>query len=275
MQPVQDASGSAGGSMRHRFLSSLLGLIICAAMVAPAAAQGPQTAAEIMERMLAQDAFGWDEAETTVRMSLIDSSGARRDRVMENLRRRKGGQLQSVVRFRAPQEVAGTAFLMLEREKGESEQHIYLPGLKRTRRIVGREREGSFMGSDFSYADFERRDTRESNHKRQPDEDVGGVKTYVIESTPKSSDSAYSKIETWVRQDNFLPLRIRFYDKSGKLLKTFYTKRIRTMEGRPVIVEAQMVNKQTGHTTELVVDNLRPKSNIPDTAFTPTALEHG
>jgi len=165
---------------------------------------------------------------------------------------------------------------MLERDKGETEQHIYLPGLKRTRRIVGREREGSFMGSDFSYADFERRDTRESTHKRLPDEDVGGVKTYVIESTPrKGQDSAYGKIETWVRQDNYLPLRIRFYDKEGKLMKTFYTKRIRTMEGHPVIVEAQMVNKQTGHSTELVVDNLRPRKDIPDTAFTPTALEHG
>jgi hypothetical protein len=264
--------------MRHRFLMSLLSLVVCSVTISflPAHAQAPQTAEQISERMLAQDPFGWDEAETTVRMTLIDNTGAKKERIMDNLRRRKGGQLQSVVRFRAPQEVAGTAFLMLERPKGESEQHIYLPGLKRTRRIVGREREGSFMGSDFSYADFERRDTRDSSQKRLPDEDLGGVKTYVLESTPKNpATSAYSKIETWVRQDNFLPLRIRFYDKSGKLLKTYYTKRIRTMEGRPVIVEAQIVNKQTGHTTDLVVDNLRPRNSIPDTAFTPTALEHG
>ncbi len=262
--------------MRHRFLLSLLSLVVCSISFLPARAQAPQTAEQISERMLAQDPFGWYEPETTVRLTLTDKAGSKKERVMDNLRRRKDGQLQSVVRFRAPQEVAGTAFLMLERKSGESEQHIYLPGLKRTRRIVGREREGSFMGSDFSYADFERRDTRDSTQKRLPDEDLGGVKTYVIESTPKKlENSAYSKIETWVRQDNFLPLRIRFYDKTGKLLKTYYTKRIRTMEGRPVIVEAQMVNKQTGHTTELVVDNLRPRNSIPDTAFTPTALEHG
>lgn len=264
--------------MRHRVLSSFLSLFISMLFIpsAPASAQAPSTAEEIADRMLSQDPFGWDEAETTIRMTLIDGAGTKKDRVMESLRRRKGGQLQSVIRFRSPQEVAGTAFLMMERPKGESEQHIYLPGLKRTRRIVGREREGSFMGSDFSYADFERRDTRDSKQRRLPDEDVGGVKTYVLESVPKDlATSTYSKIETWVRQDNFLPLRIRFYDKSGKLLKTYYTKRIRTMEGRPVIVEAQMVNKQTGHSTELVVDNLRPRSSIPDTAFTPTALEHG
>jgi len=260
--------------MRRRLFSGFLSLIICTALVAPAIAQSTLSADDIVNRMLSQDAFGWDEAEVTIRMILVDGSGKRSERVMESLRHKKAGQLQSVVRFRAPQEVAGTAFLMLERPKGESEQHIYLPGLKRTRRIVGREREGSFMGSDFSYADFERRDTRASTHKRLPDEDVGGVKAYVIESiAPK--DSSYSKIETWLRQDNYLPLRIRFYDKAGKLFKTFYTKRIRQIEGKPVIVEAQMVNKQNGHTTELLVDNLRARKDIPDTAFTPTALEHG
>jgi len=268
--------------MRHgsiSFLSSFLCFTLGLTLIAPIApvrAQDGMSADAIAEKMLRQDAFGWDEAETTIRMVLTDSAGKKGERTMENLRRRKDGQLQSIVRFRSPQEVAGTAFLMLERTKGESEQYIYLPGLKRTRRIVGREREGSFMGSDFSYADFERRDTRESTQKRLADEDLGGVKTYVIESTPKSgSESAYSKIETWVRQDNFLPLRIKFYDKAGKLFKTFYTKRIKTMDGRPVIVESQMVNKQTNHSTELVVDNLRPRKDIPDTEFTPTALEHG
>ncbi|MDB4989587.1 MAG: Sterol-sensing box domain protein [Myxococcaceae bacterium] len=265
--------------MRHLVTLTLL-LITCAfptfSVGGRAFAQADLTADQIVERMLKQDTFGWDEALTTVRMGLIDASGKRSERVMDNLRRRKNGQLQSVVRFRSPQDVAGTAFLMLEREKGESEQHIYLPGLKRTRRIVGREREGSFMGSDFSYADMERRDTRASTQKRLPDEELNGVKAYVLESTPKKeAGSLYSKIETWVRQDNFLPLRIRFYDKGGKLLKTFYTKRIRQLEGRPVIMESQMVNKQSGHTTELIVDDLRPQKDLPDSDFTPTALEHG
>jgi outer membrane lipoprotein-sorting protein len=262
--------------MRHRSSSYILSLLFCVLAGASAHAQAPQTAEQIIERALKQDFFGWDEAETTVRMTLIEAGGSRKERIVESLRRRKNGQLQSIMRFRSPQEVAGTAFLMLEKDNGDSEQHIYLPGLKRTRRIVGREREGSFMGSDFSYADMERSDTRTATHKRLPDEDVGGVKTYVIESTPKKGgEASYAKIEQWFRQDNFLPLRIRYYDKNGQLQKTLYTKRIRTMEGRPVIVEAQMVNKKTGHTTELTVDNMRPRKDLPDAAFTPTALEHG
>jgi len=257
----------------RQLLTLMLGLILPVALSATASAQADLTAEQIIERMLKQDVFGWDEAETTVRMTLVDAKGTRSERVMENVRRRKEGLSQSVVRFRAPADVAGTAFLMVERQKGENEQHIYLPGLKRTRRIVGREREGSFMGSDFSYADMEWSDYKGSTQKRLKDENIGDVKTFVIESKPKTGQ--YSKIETWVRQDNNLPLRIRFYDKAGKLLKTFYTKRIKTIEGRPVIVESEVTNAQTKHATELVVDNLKPKKGLPDELFTPTALEHG
>jgi outer membrane lipoprotein-sorting protein len=263
--------------MRHleRFFL-VFSLILGTYGAARASAQADLTADQIVDRMLKQDAFGWDDAETTVRMTLVDGKGGRSERMMESLRRRKGGMAQSVMRFRSPADVAGTAFLILERDKGQTEQHIYLPGLKRTRRIVGREREGSFVGSDFSYADFDSKDTREAVTKRLPDEDIGGVKTFVLESIPKKeANSSYSKIETWVRQDNYLPLRIKFYDKGGKLLKTLFTKRIRTIEGRPVIVEMQMVNKQNGHSTELIVENLKPRKDLPDAAFTPTALEHG
>ena len=66
-----------------------------------------------------------------------------------------------------------------------------------------------------------------------------------------------------------------FYDKAGKLFKTFYTKKIKTIDGSPRIVEVQMVNKSNGHSTELVLDNLKPRKDLPDSDFTPTALEHG
>jgi hypothetical protein len=258
-----------------RFALSFLALTMCVGISSQVEAED-LSANQIVENMLKRGLLGLDEAEATVRMVLVDASGARTERVMENLRRRKNGQLQGLTRFRAPADVAGCAFLQLERDKGESEQYIYLPAYKKVRRIVRSDRDGSFMGSDFTYADMERRDTRQADHKRLPDEDVGGVKAYVLESVPtKDAGSTYSKIETWVRQDNFLPLRVRFYDKAGKLLKTLYTKRFKTVDGQPVIVETQMVNKQSGHSTEMVVDTLKARKDLPDTAFTPTALEHG
>jgi hypothetical protein len=189
--------------------------------------------------------------------------------------RGRAGLLQSVVRFRSPPGVAGTAFLMLEQKDGGSEQHIYLPGLRRTRRIVGREREGSFMGSDFSYSDMKRADTNEATHKRLPDEQLGGIPTFVVESTLKpKTKSQYSKIQTWIRKSDFLPLRTRFFGKQGTLLKTLYSRRIKDVDGKPIVMEARMENHQTGHATLLVVDSIERRDDLQDGAFTPTALEH-
>jgi hypothetical protein len=208
-------------------------------------------------------------------MVLSDKGGAKREQLMEILGRRHKGLLQSVVRFFAPPNVAGTAFLMLETKSGASEQYIYLPGLKRTRRIVGREREGSFMGSDFSYADMQQVDAKYAKNSRLADEHIGNDPVYVLESRLRSdAPSQYSRVMTWIRKSDNIPLRTRFFDKKGRLFKTLYARRVRLLEGEPLIVEARMQNEQNGHITELIVESIERRDDLPDSAFTPTALEH-
>jgi outer membrane lipoprotein-sorting protein len=210
-----------------------------------------------------------------MKMTLVTKDQAKRERALDILARRNDGRVQTVVRFMNPADVAGTAFLLLEQKDGGSDQYIYLPGLRRTRRIVGREREGSFMGSDFTYADLRRADTAGAVHKRLPDEKVGDVATVVVESTPKKElKSPYSKVQTWVRTTDFVPLRTKFYDAKGQLLKTLYARRIGKLEGKPVVMEARMENHQTGSATLLVIESIERQASLPDSAFTPTALEH-
>ena len=253
---------------------SFVAMALCLALPVAASAE-ELTAEQIASKTLAGNAFGWAGAKTVMRMVLADKDGKKSERIMEILARRRDGLLQSVVRFRSPPEVAGTAFLMLEQKDGGSEQHIYLPGLRRTRRIVGREREGSFMGSDFSYADMRRADTREATHKRLPDEALGGIPTYVVESLVKpETKSQYSKIQTWIRKSDFLPLRTRFFDKQGKLAKTLYSRRIKDIDGKPMVMEARMENHLNGHATMLIVDSIERRDDLADAQFTPTALEH-
>jgi hypothetical protein len=179
------------------------------------------TADQIATKIVRTDAFAWEGARTHVRMVLTEAGGDKKDRAMDVTGRRKDGLFQTLVRFAAPADIAGTAFLMLERGKDSSEQYIYLPGLKRTRRIVGREREGSFMGSDFTYADMQRVDDRFAKHKRLPDEKIGSDNVFVIEST-LSADApvTYGKILTWIRKNDYVALRTRFFDRSGQLAKT-------------------------------------------------------
>ena len=264
--------------MKHRFFDLLLpALALCASFAASRAVAGSDSlsADEIARRTLRADAFAWEGAKTRVRMVLSSPDGKRLERSIEVLARRDKGLLQTMVRFLLPADLAGTAFLMREQQGGASEQYIYLSGLKRTRRVVGKEREGSFMGSDFTYADMQRVDRAHAKSFKQPDEDLNGSAVHVIvsEIDPKT-ELQYSKIQTWVRKSDLVPLRTRFFDKQGKLLKTLYTRRVREIDGRPVVMEARMQNEQTGHATDLVIDSLEPGADLADELFTPAGLEH-
>ena len=262
----------------QRFGAMVLAVWLVTSPVARAGTPPEPTADEIASRMVRGDAFSWEGARTRVRMQLMDDSSKPADtheRSMDIIGRRKAGLFQTMVRFLAPQDIAGTAFLMLERNKEASEQYVYLPGLKRTRRIVGREREGSFMGSDFTYADMQRVDAHYATHKKLPDELLGKDACWVVESTLSAdAPSSYGKVVSWVRKTDYIALRTRFLDKQGKLAKTLYTRRVRELDGKLVVVEARMQSGVTKHATDLYIDTIDKKTDLADTDFTPAALEH-
>jgi len=231
------------------------------------------SADEIARRTLRADSWNWEGARTRLKMILVEADGRRKERAMEVTARRAGTLLQSLVRFSAPPELAGTAFLMLERPGGASEQYVYLSGLKRTRRVVGREREGSFMGSDFSYADLQPIPAGQARNTRLADEAVGKDACYVVESTlTPGAESTYGKVVSWVRKSDFVALRTRFLDPAGKLVKTLYARRVREMDGRQVVVEARM-QSENGHATELVLESIERRDDLTDAMFAPSALE--
>jgi hypothetical protein len=259
-------------SCSHLVITALL--VAWLGLAARAQAQEP-TADQIASRMVRSDAFTWEGARTRMRMLLTEEDGKQRERVMDIIGRRKDDLFQTLVRFTAPQDIAGTAFLMLERNKETSEQYVYLPGLKRTRRIVGREREGSFMGSDFTYADMQRLDSRYAKHVRLPDENLGSEACFVLDSTiSPDAPSQYGKILTWVRKSDYVALRTRFHDKGGKLVKTLYSRKVKPIDGKPVVVEARMQSALKKHSTDLFIDEVERKDDLGDTNFTPAALEH-
>jgi hypothetical protein len=131
------------------------------------------------------------------------------------------------------------------------------------------------MGSDFTYADMQGVDVKAASHTRQADEKIGADNCYVIESVlGPAAKVSYGKVITWVRQSDFIALRTKFYDRSGKLIKTLYTRRVKNMDGSPVVVEARMQSEQSSHSTDIFVDAIERKDNLPDAQFTPSALEH-
>jgi len=271
-QPSQMSSYTSK-ARAHNLVQAAVSTLVCALLCTAASAQ-ELSADDIAKRMIRGDAFAWEGAKSSIRMVLIDKKGKRKQRTMEILGRRSGGLLQTIVRFTSPSEIAGTAFLMLERDGRDSEQYIYLSRLKRTRRVVGRERESTFMGSDFTYADMQRVDAKHGKNRRLPDEKLGNDETYVVETTlAKDAPSPYSKVVSWVRKRDMVALRTRFYDRKGKLEKTLYARKVRKLEGKPVVVDARMQSNRTGHATDLYIDSVERRDDLPDVAFTPAALE--
>lgn len=232
------------------------------------------TAQQIADKVVRADTSNWVGAKTRVRMVLTED-GKTKERSMEITGRKKDGRYQSLVRFLGPADVAGTAFLMLDRGDDAAEQYIYLPALKRTRRIAGRERDGSFMGSDFTYADMQGMNSKDATHKKLADEKIGSDDCYVLESTvnPKAG-LAYSKVLTWVRKSDFVALRTKFFDTAGKHAKTLYVRKMKNIDGGPVVTDARMQSEQKQHATEVFVDSIERKDDLPDAQFTPAALEH-
>jgi outer membrane lipoprotein-sorting protein len=235
------------------------------------------SAAELAKNTLDHDTFGFEGTQIHARLILTDAGGQTQERAFDGISKKGDGRLiKSVIRFTAPANVAGTAFLMIQHSGAPDEQYIYLSRMKTTRRIGGTgEREGSFMGSDFSYADLERKDVRDATYARLPDEPVGKDPCFVLQATPNPGSAVYSKVITWVRQKDWIPLRVQMFGKDGQLDKTMFTRRVRVVDGKPVVVESHTENARTHHQTDLVLDDVQFKSDLPDAAFTPAALEHG
>jgi hypothetical protein len=253
---------------------TLLALVLLA-VPAVARADGGPSADEIAKKTLEHDTFGFEGTEIKARLVLVEADGRTQERAFEGISKKGGDNLiRSVVRFTGPANIAGTSFLMIQHQGAPDEQHIYLPRMKTTRRIGGTgEREGSFMGSDFSYADLERKDLRDATYTRLPDEAVGSTPCFHIEAAPKV-ESAYSKLSLWIRQKDFIPLRVQMFGKDGKIIKTTFTRRIKEIDGKPVVVETHTENAQTNHKTDLVLDEIVFKPDLPDALFTPAALAH-
>ena len=96
----------------------------------------------------------------------------------------------------------------------------------------------------------------------------------MVESTiAKEAGSPYAKIVTWVRKTDFLALRTRFFDQQGKLVKTLYARKLRELDGKPVVVEARM-QSENDHATELLIESMERKDEISATRNSlPAALE--
>lgn len=197
---------------------------------------------------------GWNDAETTLEMILQSPNGntSRREIVMKLLEVNNDGD-KSLLTVQTPKDVKGTNFLTHSKIDDADKQWIYLPALKRVKRIASKNKSGPFMGSEFSYEDMSSFEYQDFDFKYIRDDNFDGFDCFLVEQTPKDKYSGYSKRIVWVDKQAYRTIKMEFYDRKGDLLKTLHNtsfKQYLQKYWRPGM--SSIVNHQTGKSTDLV-----------------------
>jgi outer membrane lipoprotein-sorting protein len=238
----------------------------------PVAAQ-EMTADEIIDRALATETLGFQSGEVTMTLIIQDESGESRERRLTVRGMDDGDDGRALVRVVSPPEQAGQSYLFRENGGGEDDVYIFLPAIDDApRRISGDQKNGSFMGTHFTFADLETRDVRDAAYTRLADETIGRFPVYVVDSIPNdSSDSEYSRVRMWIRHGDFIPLRTRFFGDSGEEEKTIFTEETAENDGR-VYVRRMTLRPSDGGATTMILDDVNFAATIAAAEFTPQNL---
>jgi hypothetical protein len=253
-------------------VGALAALAAALVAAAPAAARAELTPRQVVDRAMDQQVFRTRGAQMKIELRLKNRRGERKRRVLAAATLRQGGLSRTLARVLAPQDVAGMAFLFLQRQRGADEQFMYLAALKVVKRIVGSQKNARFLGSQFTYGDLEWRSVEEARYARLPDEQVGGEPCHVIEGRP-GGDSAYGALKLWIRRRDFTLVRVHFLDKERRLKKVLFVKRVERIGGRLVATRLKMKNVQTGDATLLAVSDVKLRDDLSPDRFTVRELK--
>ena len=210
-------------------------------------------------------------------MTLINSSGNKRIREIKQFSRDFGDVEKRIMFFVKPADVKNTSFMnwSYNEEGKDDDQWIYLPALKKTKRISSDSKSDYFMGSDFTYDDLGDRKPTDDIHKILREEKYNGEDCYVIESTPKDEDYMYSKTITWIVKDKWIGLKKDFYDEDGDHLKTLKVNKYQDINGFLIITHTEMDNVQKEHKTVMELTNVKINSGISKSKFTERMMTRG
>lgn len=195
-----------------------------------------------------------------------------RIRILEQPSRDIGDK--SLIFFDSPRDIKGTALLSYAQILEPDDQWLYLPSLKRVKRISSKNKSGPFVGSEFAYEDITGNEIGKYDWKYLGRETLNGQDTLKLESTPKYEHSGYTKRLAWIDTAEFRVQKIDFYDRKGDHLKT------QTFENYKQYLDKfwradkwKMVNHQTGKSTELVFNDYEFKTGLSDSDFNKGVLK--
>lgn len=233
---------------------------------------------------LADERDDGDRSVMDMEMILVDKNGNQRERYLHSYSRdMEGRDTQSIMFFTAPPDVKNTGFLSYDYDdERDDDQWLYLPALKKTKRIASSNKDSKFMGSDFTYADMSRRKLENYDYKLLKEDEVDGHKVWIVEAVPNTEkeqkETGYTKSVLFVRQDIHVIIRSISWVKKGGFLKYMEIKKLSQIDGiwtPEEIVMTTKKNNQTVHSTVMYSKNVRYNQAMDDELFTTRRLEKG
>lgn len=176
--------------------------------------------------------------------------------------------------FDTPKDIKGTASLTYSHALKPDEQWLYLPALKRVKRISSKNKSGPFMGSEFAYEDISSQEIEKYTYKFIKEETINGIDCFVIERYPAYKHSGYTRQVAWINKQEYRPERIVFYDRKNTLLKTLNYSGYKQYLGKYWRAETMhMVNHQTGKSTLLTWHEYTFQTGLTDKDFNRNSLK--
>jgi len=266
---------------RNKFIfgiTSVLLLALCGNSMSANFPPGDEIARKVNQR---------DEGEAVarnLRMEMIDRSGKKRIRETRAFRKYYGEEKRTAIFYLTPRNVKGTAFLTYDypQHDKDDDQWLYLPAMRKVRRISAANRGDYFLGTDFSYEDIklETRVSLKDYTRKTIDEDtIDGAHCYIVDAKAVDEDTAkelgYSRREDCVDDNIWIVRRSVFWGIKGKLLKTVFFRDIRKVQGVWTAHQISVENHKTKHHTIFTFSDIDYKNGVEDSIFSQNALRRG
>ena len=218
---------------------------------------------------------GFVDQVVQARMILKNKHGqsAERDMKIKTLEVENDGD-KSLVIFRNPKDIKGTAFLSFTHKVGNDDQWLFLPALNRVKRISSNNKSGPFVGSEFAYEDISSQEVEKYTYKFINDDSLDGKETLVIERYPVDKNSGYTRQIIWYDKEEYIPLKIDFYDRKDSHLKTLLYKNYEHYNDRHWRAHIMdMQNHQSGKSTIIEWGDFKFQNGLTDKDFNKNTLK--
>ncbi len=279
--PSPAAPGRKGAPSRRqlRLFAGSVALTLAISMPSLSATPPPGADPQAQGLAVAEEAdrrdSGFGDTVAHLEMVLRNRRGdeSRRELQVKTMEQPEDGD-KSLVFFDYPADIRDTALLTFSHKDGLDDQWLYLPALKRVKRISSSNKSGPFVGSEFAYEDLSSQEVEEFTYRFVREEALQGAETFVIERFPVDKKSGYSRQRVWIDQAEYRTLKVEFYDRKGSLLKTLEIDGYRLYLDRfwrPEIM--RMVNHQSGKSTDLVWSEYRFRTGLTPGDFDRSTLD--